>query len=209
MHHTRTSVAFFVALALSTLTACKSHTEHVRVEPEAAVTQQPATSLASAIAIAQKSESGARFFAGEVESEGGKVICSIVLVKRDGVREIHIDGASGAILKTETEKINLKTQALFAELELDPGAAPVTVAQAIEAAQKQMPDRWVSSAHFGRVTGALVYMVELAESHSDHEPILALVSAVDGRVQVVKEMDEEADEKGEADEKQGEKKGKP
>jgi uncharacterized membrane protein YkoI len=202
MKHTSNALLSAAALLFATLPACKSHGGHEKEEAEVAVKQQPATSLAAAIATAQKSEPGAHFRAAEIENEGGKVICSIVLVKGAAAREVNIDATSGAILATENEKVSDKTQKLMAELEKNPAAAPINVGQAIEAALKKVPGSWAMAAEFGREEGALVYDVVLA---GGHEPMVARISALDGSVKKVSEMEEEEDEKGEAKEENEEK----
>lgn len=197
-HLTRASLLFALGL-FAALPACKSDKahEHEKESEEIPVKQQPATTLVAAIATAQKSQPGGRFLAAEIENEGGKVICSVVFAIADGAHEVNIDGASGAILNTENEKIGPKTQALLAELAKNPGAAPVTPAQAIEAALKKLPGSWALAADFGRDEDALVYSVVLA---GGKEPMVAHVSAADGTVKKVTEMEEE-DEQDEAGEK--------
>jgi uncharacterized membrane protein YkoI len=184
------------ALCLS-LPACKGNGSESHEAHESPVEQQPAISLAAGIAAAQKSEPGLEFLAAEIENEGGKVICSVVLAKGDAAREINVDAMSGAIVNAEDEKLGSKAHAV-----LSSGAAATSAAQAIEAALKKVPGTWASEIELENEGGALVYEVVLA---GGKELLCAHVSAADGSVKKVTEMDEEEGkegEKGEGKEKQ-------
>jgi uncharacterized membrane protein YkoI len=181
------------------LTACKGNAHHAQEQREVAVDRQPAMTLASGIAAAQKSEPGMQFLAAEIENEGGKVICSVVLAKGDAAREINIDATSGAIVNSENEKLHAKTLALVQELAQDPKRAATTAAQAIEAALKKVSGSWALEVKLEKVGGAFVYEVTLAGGKA---PMVAQVSAADGLVKQVSEMEEEEGEEGEKGEGQ-------
>ena len=180
------------ALLLLPLCACKGGGQHAGEEHEVAVAQQPALSLTAGIAAAQKSEPGGTFLAAEIENEGGKVICSVVLAETDGAHEINIDATTGAVLNTENEKLGPKSHALLQSLGKD-GHAATSPAQAIEAALKKVPGTWALEVKLAMEGSALFYEVVLA---GGHEPMVAQVSAADGLVKRVAEQEEE-DEEGE------------
>jgi uncharacterized membrane protein YkoI len=171
--------------------ACKGNGHDAGEGKEVPVGKQPAVSLAAGIAAAQKSAPGMQFLAAEIENEGGKVICSVVFVKADGASEVNIDATSGAVVNTENEKIHDKTKALLQELAKDPKLASTTAAQAIDAALKKLPGTWAIEARLTKEAGLFVYEIALA---GGKEPMLAQVSAADGMVKKVSELEEENEE---------------
>jgi len=190
--------ASLAAALLFSLSACKGGGHEAGEAHETAVKTQPATSLAAGIAAAEKSESGLKFLAAEIENEGGKVICSVLFAKGEAAREINVDASNGSIVNAEDEKLGKKEHAL---MQVSPAAA-TGAAQAIEAALKKVPGTWASEIKLENEGGVLVYEVTLA---GGKEPMRAQVSAADGSVKKVSEMDEEEEEeggeKGEAKEK--------
>jgi uncharacterized membrane protein YkoI len=188
---------FLAAALFLGLCACKGNGNESGEAHETPVTSQPATSLAAGIAVAQKSEPGLKFLAAEIENEGGKVICSVLFAKGDAAREINVDASNGSIVNAEDEKLGAKAHALLQV----PGGAATGATQAIEAALKRVPGTWASEIKLENEGGALVYEVTLA---GGKEPMRAQVSATNGSVKKVSEMDEEEgeeDEKGEGKEK--------
>ena len=175
-----TTTSLAAALLLS-LTACKGngHAAH-----ESALTHPPATSLAAGIAAAQKSEPGLKFLAAEIESEGGKLICSVLFAKAGAAREINVDATSGSIANTEDEPLGAQWQAVLKSA----GGASASVAQALEAALEKVPGTWAREVRLAEEGGALVYEVTLA---GGKEALRAQVSAADASVKKVSELEEE------------------
>ena len=166
----------------------EQHEQH-----ETPVAARPATTLASAIEIAQKNIPDGRFLKAEIEEEDGKTICSVILASGDGQREVNVDVASGAILATENEKLDADGSAVLALLAKDPTHAPIGATQAIEAALAKAPGSWALAADLSQEEDGLVYFVVLRDGTSAK---IAQVSAADGKVQKVStpEEDDEDDE---------------
>ena len=170
------------------------HEQHESVETaesemhEAAVGAKPATSLASAIAIAQKSVPDGRFLKGVIEEEDGKTICSIVLASGDGQREVNIDAASGAILGTENEKLEPECGEVLAAVAKDAAHPPVGAVKAIEAALEKTPKAWAFAASLENPTDGLTYFVVMIDGKTAK---VAEVSAIDGKVQKISDLEEE------------------
>jgi uncharacterized membrane protein YkoI len=185
-----TTSALAAALLLS-LTACKgaAHEAH-----ESALAHPPATSLAAGIAAAEKSEPGLKFLAAELESEGGKVICSVLFAKGGAAREINVDASNGSIASSEDEPLGAGSQVVLKSA----GGASASVAQALEAALRKVPGTWAREVRLANEGGALVYEVTLA---GGKEPLRAQVSASDASVKKVSELEEEEGEEGEEHEK--------
>ena len=187
-----TRIVTLVASALLLgLCACKGNGHGAGEGKEVPVGKQPAISLAAGIAAAQKSAPGMQFLAAEIENEGGKVICSVVLAQGDAASEINIDATSGVVVNTEKEKIHDKTKALLQALAKDRKLASTTPAQAIEAALKRLPGTWAIEMRLTNEGGVFVYEVALA---GGKEPMLVQLSAADGTVKKVSEMEEENEE---------------
>jgi uncharacterized membrane protein YkoI len=189
----RIPLATLAAALLCSLPACKGNGNESAEAHETPVKQQPPTSLAAGIAAAQKSEPGLKFLAAEIENEGGKVICSVLFAKGDAAREINIDASNGKVVNAEDEKLGSKAKAIVQA----PGAT-TNATQAIEAALKKVPGTWASEIKLENEGGTLMYEVTLA---GGKEPMRAQVSAADGSVKKVSELDEEEGEEGEQAEK--------
>jgi uncharacterized membrane protein YkoI len=160
--------------------------------------EKPATSLATAIATGQKSVPNGRFLQAEIESEGGKVICSTLFAASDGAHEINIDAANGQVLTKELEKLEVEATKLLEQIDKDPQHPPVSALQAIEAALAQAPGSWALLAKLGNEEGKLVYSVVLIDGQGVK---LADVSAADGKVTQVRKAETEELEEGEEHEK--------
>jgi uncharacterized membrane protein YkoI len=155
---------------------------------EAPVGDKPATTLAAAIAIAQKSIPDGRFLKGVIEEEDGKTICSIVLASGEGQREVNIDAASGAILGTENEKLEPESGEVLAAVAKDSAHTPIGAVKAIEAALEKTPSAWAYAASLENPTDGLTYFVVLIDGKSAK---VAEVSALDGKVQKISDLEEE------------------
>ncbi len=149
---------------------------------------QPATSLAAAIATAQKSVPDGRFLQAEIENEKGKTICSIVLASGDGVREVNVDAQSGAILATENVKLPEQFIKLLKEAGKDPTHPPIAAGRAIEAALAKVPGSWALAAALREDEGQVLYVVLLIDGKAAK---VAHVSVADGVVQKISAMEEE------------------
>jgi uncharacterized membrane protein YkoI len=169
--------------------------EHEGEEHEGLNLQKPATSLSAAIATAQKSVPDGHFLKGEIESEDGKTICSIVLATAGGDREVNIDAASGKVLATEDEKLAPEGKKLLDELAKNPHATSISAVQAVDAAVAKVPGSWALAASLSGESGKLAYAVFLIDGKDIK---VASVSAADGKVQsVAKAQFEEEEEEGE------------
>lgn len=186
------------AVLLLGLCACKADRHGAQEEHEIPVEHQPVLSLAAGIAIAQQSEPGTQFLGAEIENEGGRVICSVVLGKGEAAREVNIDAGSGKIVNTENEKLHKRSSALVQALAKDATLAATTPAQAIEAARAKFPGSWALEAKLEKDDGAYVYEIVLA---GGKEPRVAVVSATDGVLKKVEELENEEAEEGEGKEK--------
>ncbi len=169
--------------------------ENEAQEHEGMTMQKPATSLSVAIATAQKSVPEGHFLKGEIEAEGGKTICSIVFATAKGDREVNIDATNGKVLATEEEQLTAEAKKLLEELAKDPHSAPVSAAQAVDAAVAKVPGSWALAAGLSGESGKLAYAVFLIDGK---DIMVASVSAADGKVQsVAKAQFEEEEEEGE------------
>src|SRR5258708_10519928 len=151
--------------------ATNEHSESEENEAqEAEMMEKPATSLSAAIATAQKSAPDAQFLQAEVESEGGKTICSIRFGTSEGEREVNVDAATGTVLETQKEKLDPQSTKLLEELGADPKHAPVGAVQAIDAALAKVPGAWAFAAGFKHddEDGKLIYAVYMFEGKKVH-----------------------------------------
>jgi uncharacterized membrane protein YkoI len=217
MVRTHTLIALVVSVSVLGLGSCKNSHEHgsqlqERSEgKEAAESEEseaheglqltkPATSLAAAIATAQKSVPDGRFLQAEIESEGGKTICSISFASGDGLREVNIDAATGKILATENEKLPQEAGEMLEAIGKDPQHAPIGVAQAIDAALAKVPGAWACYAILGREEGKLAYAVIVIDGKTAR---VAEVSAADGSVQKISVWAEEEESEEGMEESEG------
>jgi len=118
-----------------------------------APSRQPPTSLAQAVRVAEK-QTGGRARKAEMERERGIDVYEIKTVSKDGSAKVLVDPASGNILRVVTPGFvssianvfdrddQRKDQAAFARLE----GSPMTLASAIDAAQKETGGRAVKGA---------------------------------------------------------------
>ena len=176
--------------------AHEGHEAHAEAEEgqELFEMKAPATSLAAAVTTAQQSVPGGRFLQAEMEEEDGKAICSILLASGDGVKEVNVDVTTGKILATESEKLDPEASTLLAGIDKDPKSAACTAVKAIEAALAKAPGAWAFATGLGRHEGQLVYTVFLFDGKA---PKVAEVSAADGNVQKLSDLQTEDEEEGE------------
>ena len=118
-----------------------------------APSQQPPTSLVQAVRVAEK-QTGGRARKAEMERERGVDVYEVKTVSKDGSAKVLVDPASGNILRVVTPGFvssianvfdrddQRKDQAAFARLE----GLPMTLASAIDAAQKETGGRAVKGA---------------------------------------------------------------
>jgi uncharacterized membrane protein YkoI len=115
--------------------------------------QQPPTSLAQAVRAAEK-QTGGRARKAEMERKRGVDVYEIKTVSKDGSAKVLVDPASGNVLRVHTPGFvssignvfdrddQREDQAAFARLE----ASSMTLAAAIDAAQKETGGRAVKAA---------------------------------------------------------------
>ena len=185
-------------LPVLALAACKSpRANHVvgdAAGPEALAApahDRPATTLARAIELAQKSVPDGRFLRAEIEEEDGKTICSVILASGDGQREVDVDAASGTLLATEKEELEPEADEVLAAIGTDPAHAPIGAAKAIEAAAAKLPNAWASAVSLELPEGGLTYVVVMIEGEKARA---AQVSATDGTVRTISALEEESEE---------------
>jgi uncharacterized membrane protein YkoI len=213
MVRTHTLIALVVSVSVCGFLACKSSHEHgaqahegheakeaaeskedeANEEHEGLELAQPAVSLSAAIATAQKSVPDGRFLKAEIESEDGKVICSIVLASGSGQREVNVDATNGKILGTEEEKLEPECSEILEALAKDPAHAPVGAGKAIETALAETPGAWALYAGLNQEEGQLVYTVFLIDGKT---PKLAVLGAADGKLQKISVVEEDEENEG-------------
>jgi len=110
---------------------------------------QPQTSLAQAIRVAER-QTGGRARKAEMDREKGTYVYEIKTVSKDGSSKVHVDPASRSILRVQEPGFvsnifdrddRRKDQAAFVQLE----ASPMTLASAVEAAEKETRGRAVKA----------------------------------------------------------------
>ena len=118
-----------------------------------APSQRPPTSLAQAVRVAEK-QTGGRARKAEMERERGVDVYEVKTVSKDGSAKVLVDPASGNILRVVTPGFvpsianvfdrddQRKDQAAFAWL----GTSSMTLASAIDAAQKETGGKAVKAA---------------------------------------------------------------
>ena len=200
-----TWVACVVSVPVFALGACQSPHEHKGTlheqqeaaeaaeaqkpaAPAEAALAKPATTLAAAIATAQKSVPDGRFMVARMENEDGKTTCNIVLVSGEAQREVSIDTATGAILATENQELDPEGKEILTEFWSDPKLRTVEPLQAIEAALTEVPGAWAVYAALSGDDGKPVYAIVVLDGNTAK---VAQVSAADGKVQKVSVLEEE------------------
>ena len=190
----RNTLAFLALASLLPLTACHGTGHEAKAEHEEAVATKPALSLSQGIAAAQKQAPNLSLLAAEIEAEGGKTICSVVLTDGKSAREVNIDAMSGALAGTEDEKLGERSLGLVHEL-TGSGAKIVAASQAITAAEQKAPGSWAFELRLVQGTAGLQYEIAL---EGGKERQVAHVSAADGAVLKIEDLEEDDDEGGEA-----------
>lgn len=122
-------------------------------QPATGAGPQPQTSLAQAIRVAEQ-QTGGRAKKAEMDREKGVYVYEIETVSKDGPAEVHVDPASGNVLRVTRPGFvsalatvfdrddRRKDEAAFARLE----ASPMALAGAVEAAEKETGGRAVKAA---------------------------------------------------------------
>ena len=139
-----------------------------------AAAQQPVrpmrgTSLAQAVRVAEK-QTGGRARKAEMETERGIDVYEIKTVSKEGSTKVHVDPASGNVVRVNTPGIvaavagvfdrddQREDQAALARLE----ASSMSLADAIDAAQKETGGRAVKAAVKSRY-GATLFAVKVVK----------------------------------------------
>lgn len=141
--------------------------------------------LAHAVSVAEK-QTGGRARKAEMERERGIYVYEIKTVSKDGSAKVLVDPASGNVLRVHTPGFiasianvfdrddQRKDQAAFAQLE----ASPMTLAGAIEAAEKETGGRAVEAALKSQY-GSALFEVRVVK---DLAPQKVLVDLATGKV---------------------------
>jgi len=132
------------------------------VPPAGGIGLQPPTSLAQAVRAAER-QTGGRARKAEMERERGIDVYEVKTISKDGSAKVLVDPASGNVLRVDTPGFvssianvfdrddQRKDQAAFARLE----ASSMTLAAAIDAAQKESGGRAVRAALTSRYDATL------------------------------------------------------
>lgn len=131
-------------------------------------------SLAQAVRAAEQ-HTGGRAKKAEMERERGVHVFEIETVSKDGSAEVHVDSTSGKVLGVHTPWFSgvfdrddqREDQAAFARL----AASSVTLADAIEAAEKTVGGRAVKAALKGR-HGAMVFEARVVKDWTAHRVLV-------------------------------------
>ena len=146
--------------------------------PATGAGQPPQASLAQAVRVAEK-ETGGRARKAEMERERGVYVYEIETVSKDGSAEVHVDPASGRVLRVKrpwfgSSIANVfdrddrrKDQAAFAQLE----ASPMTLVGAVEAAEKETGGRAVKATMKSRYASTL-FEVSVVKDWVTHSVLL-------------------------------------
>ncbi|HYS18216.1 MAG TPA: PepSY domain-containing protein [Candidatus Binatia bacterium] len=122
-------------------------------QPASGTGPKPQTSLAQAVRVAEQ-QTGGRARKAEMDREKGIYVYEIKTVSKDGSAKVHVDPASGSMLRVNRPGLvssianifdrddQRKDQAAFAQLE----ASPMALAGAVDSAEKETRGRAVKAA---------------------------------------------------------------
>ena len=180
----------FLAALLLLLPACKGSGAHGSGAPKHEQDfemHEPAVSMARAIEAAQKSEPAKLVISADFgwNITGTQVLWVVLLADTHEKRQVEVDAASAALVQSD-RMASVGSAAL--QYLADSASISVHGPQAIEAALKKVPGTWCFALQLGREEGAIVWFVALA---GDHKWRVAEVSAADGNVLKVADVDKE------------------
>jgi len=142
--------------------------------PAQAPAPQPAISLAQAVRAAEQ-QTGGRARKAEMERERGAHVYEIKTVSKDGSAKVHVDPASGSVLRVSTPWLagvfdrddQREDQAAFTQL----AASAMTLVGAIEAAEKAVGGRAVKAALKSRY-GSMVFEASVLKDWTAHQVLV-------------------------------------
>jgi uncharacterized membrane protein YkoI len=115
----------------------------------------PATAVSTAVAavaVAEKAVADSAVVEVSSDDDDGRLIWEIIVRVGDDGRELRIDGSDGAVLSNQSDRLD---QSQLGDL------PTVTVSEAIEIAEKQVPDGEVTDAELSRRNGERVWDVSV------------------------------------------------
>ena len=166
-------------------------------QPASGTGPKPQTSLAQAVRVAEQ-QTGGRARKAEMDREKGIDVYEIKTVSKDGSAKVHVDPASGSVLRVKRPGFvsaiasifdrddQRKDQAELARLE----ASPMTLAGAVDSAEKETRGRAVKAAVKSQY-GSTLFEVSVVKDWITHS---VLVDPANAKIVTVPPHDKRKDD---------------